>query len=225
MSQIEKFIIRSIPKEQTKEWFKYKHYAKRIPSIRYSFGLYDGDKLIGVCTYGNPISKELCENVCGKKYKNNVLELNRLVVNENLPKNTLSYFVAHTFYKLPQPMIVVSYADTDQNHQGYIYQATNWIYTGLTKNNWDWKEKGTNKHSRTLGGSFSVDYMYAHPERFERIPRSRKHRYIMILASKRLKKRLINLLGYNIEPYPKGDNKRYDASHNTTTQLNMFNGT
>ena len=48
MSQIEKFIIRSIPKEQTKEWFKYKHYAKRIPSIRYSFGLYDGDELIGV---------------------------------------------------------------------------------------------------------------------------------------------------------------------------------
>ena len=47
----------------------------------------------------------------------------------------------------------------------------------------------------------------------------------MILASKRLKKRLINLLSYNIEPYPKGDNKRYDASHNTTTQLNLFNGT
>ena len=47
----------------------------------------------------------------------------------------------------------------------------------------------------------------------------------MILAKKRLRKRMINSLGYEIQPYPKGDNKRYDASHNTTTQLNMFNGT
>ena len=34
---------------------------------------------------------------------------------------------------LPRPMIIVSYSDTRQGHNGYIYQATNWIYTGLPK--------------------------------------------------------------------------------------------
>ena len=28
---------------------------------------------------------------------------------------------------------MVSYADSGMNHCGYIYQATNWIYTGATK--------------------------------------------------------------------------------------------
>ena len=31
--------------------------------------------------------------------------------------------------------LVVSFADCDQNHLGTIYQATNWIYTGVPESN------------------------------------------------------------------------------------------
>ena len=58
MSELEKFNVQSINKDQTKEWLLYKHYAKRIPVIIYSFGLYKEKELVGVCTYGNPISKD-----------------------------------------------------------------------------------------------------------------------------------------------------------------------
>lgn len=44
------------------------HYAGRIPSISYAFGLFDGEKLIGVCTYGTPSSAPLKRGVCGDKY-------------------------------------------------------------------------------------------------------------------------------------------------------------
>jgi len=223
MSELEKFNVQSINKDQTKEWLLYKHYAKRIPVIIYSFGLYKEKELVGVCTYGNPISKELCNNACGEKYRNIVYELNRLVINDGLPKNTLSHFVAQTFYLLPKPIIIVSYADTKQNHNGYIYQATNWIYTGLTQKNYDWRLKGTNKHSRTLNGTYNAEYMSKRPDKFEKVPRSQKHRYFMILASKRLRNRLINNLGYPKQPYPKGDNERYDSSYEVKNkQINLF---
>lgn len=32
------------------------HYAHRLPSISYAYGLYDGSELIGICTYGSPPS-------------------------------------------------------------------------------------------------------------------------------------------------------------------------
>ena len=31
-----------------------------------------------------------------------------------------------------KPKIVVSYADTSKGHVGYVYQATNFIYTGMS---------------------------------------------------------------------------------------------
>ena len=60
MSLFDKYKVKSIPKNQTTEWLLKKHYAHRIPSIVYSFGLYDGIHLVGVCTYGIPTKcKEL----------------------------------------------------------------------------------------------------------------------------------------------------------------------
>lgn len=89
-----KFIVKSIKTEQTKEWLLYKHYAKRMCSVSYSFGLFDDKNIVGVMTIGKPASNSLCIGVCGKENSIYVYELNRLCVNENLPKNTLSFFVS-----------------------------------------------------------------------------------------------------------------------------------
>ena len=65
--------------------------------------------------------------------------------------------------------------------------------------------------------------MNKRPDKFEKVPRSQKHRYFMILASKRLRNRLINNLGYPKQPYPKGDNERYDSSYEVKNkQINLF---
>lgn len=39
-------------------------------------------------------------------------------------------------------LILVSYADSAQGHHGYIYQATNWIYTGISAKRTEWREIG-----------------------------------------------------------------------------------
>ena len=54
------------------------HYARRMPSVSYAFGLYEGERLVGVVTYGQPASPFLCMGVAGKENRKRVLELNRL---------------------------------------------------------------------------------------------------------------------------------------------------
>lgn len=191
----------------TREWLLYKHYAKRIPSISYAFGLYDSNVLNGVCTIGKPASHSLCVGVCGEQNSAYVYELNRLCVNEDLPANSLSFFLGQVLKQLPD-LILVSYADTAQNHNGYIYQATNWIYTGATKERTDiGSEDGT--HSRH----------YSEEDKQFRKNRSSKHRYVYFTGNKRLKKKWKKSLRYTEKPYPKGQNKRYDASHEIRPQL------
>jgi len=203
------FYVRIIESYQTHDWLLHKHYAKRIPSISYSYGLYDDENILqGVITYGKPASPSLCIGVCGKLLSNKVYELNRVCVNEGLPKNTLSFFVSQSLKMLP-PLIIVSYADVAQNHHGYIYQATNWIYTGATKERTDIGiENGT--HSRHYDKK--LDY------KKHRKKRSSKHRYVYFTGTKRDKKIHMKHLNYKTEPYPKGENDRYECNYIPSVQ-------
>lgn len=152
MSLKEVYTVEPIKKELSKEWLLYKHYAKRTPSISFCFGLFKDNILVGVITFGMPPSSTLASSICGEKYKSIVLELNRLVVNDGLDKNALSYFVSNSINQLPKPKIIVSFSDNNMNHNGYIYQATNFIYTGKTSNDSMYIDKdGKEFHFRNLG--------------------------------------------------------------------------
>lgn len=190
-------------------WLLQKHYAKRIPSISYAFGLYDGSALVGVCTYGMPASPFLCMGVCGKEHRHIVLELNRLCV-DSTDKNAASTLVSHSLQLLPKPMIVVSYADKAQGHVGYVYQACNFLYTGETKERTD-MAGADGKHSR-----------HNHGDSTNRTFRSSKHRYVFFVGSKSHKVMLRKALNYDVLAYPKGDAKRYDAGGKVQTQALLF---
>lgn len=227
MSIKEIYSVKSIKYDQTKEWLLYKHYAKRIPPIEYAFGLYDINNIIkGVVTYGTPVSSSL-RQLWDEKYK--LYELNRLVINEGLEKNCLSFLVSKSFTFIKKPSILVSYADTSKYHHGYIYQATNWIYTGLSANRKDYVIDGMEHlHSATIGDlsrgkENRIEYLKnKYGDKLKFIDRPRKHRYFYFIGSKKERKDMLKLLPYKIEPYPKGDNKRYDSSYKVTTQIELF---
>lgn len=201
--------VRLIQREQTKDFILNIHYAHRMPSISWSFGLFEDDELIGVCTYGKPASSNLQKGVCGKDYAKNVQELNRLVLKYNKP-NEASFFVSKTLKMLPKPMIIISYADTEQNHQGIIYQATNFIYTGLSAKRTDWKVRGMeHKHGFTIADEFrgiknrSKAMREKYGTDFYLKERSRKHRYVYFIGSKVEIKKMKRSLNYKIMPYQK----------------------
>lgn len=199
--------VKKIKYEETKDFILNKHYASRMPSITFSFGLFINSKLEGVLTIGKPASNPLCIGVCGKEYSSKVYELNRLITNENLPQNTLSYFVSKCLKFLKnEDLIIVSFADTGMNHNGYIYQATNFLYTGITKERTD-KYMPGNKHAR----HYTEDYKHL------RKVRTAKHRYIYFTNKKN--KEMIRSLKYNILPYPKGINSNYVLGETIKTKI------
>ena len=213
--------VKPIKSFEAEPWLLQKHYAKRIPMIQYAFGLYEENILVGVITYGLPASNNLCIGVCGQEHSEKVLELNRVCLLDN-KKNQASFLVSNSIKLLPKPSIIVSYADTDKGHVGYVYQATNFLYTGLSAKRLDWQIKGyEDKHARHMGKSLA-QIKQDHGDDFYYTERSRKHRYIYFHADKKDKKLLKNLLNYKTEPYPKGNTKRYDSGGSVPTQDLLF---
>lgn len=223
----EKYLVRSIENYLCKEWCLKKHYAKRLPPIEYAFGLFDNLGITqGIVTYGTPVSNTL-RNLWNGTYK--LMELNRLVINEGLEKNVLSFLVSQSLKMLPNPMVIVSYADTSKNHHGYIYQATNWIYTGLSVEFKDYYVKGMEHlHNGTImdmsrGKENRVEWLrQKFGDNLIMIERPRKHRYFTFIGNKKDCKKMKEMLPYKSQPYPKGENKRYDASYKPSTQTKLF---
>lgn len=180
----------TLERSVVKEWCLKYHYAKRVPQISQAFGWKGENGLEAILVIGKPASNALCEGITGKENKSLVWEITRLCARDiSIP---LSQFVGLVLKNLPN-MVLVSYADTAQNHVGYIYQATNWLYTGATKARTDIATKGHSRH-------------YEKAENYpERVPRSSKHRYVTFTGEKRFKKALRGKLKYEIKEYPKYD--------------------
>lgn len=106
--------VERIKKEESYDWILHKHYAYRLPSISYALGLLKNKELMGICTFGMP--PNYIEMEAWQPFE--LLELNRLCVEENLPKNTLSYFVSHAIKLLPRPQVLISYSDMKWGHHG-----------------------------------------------------------------------------------------------------------
>ena len=221
--------VKSIKKELCKEWLLYKHYLKRKTSYTYCFGLFKEKKLVGIITFGNAIPLTMKKSLFGEKYMNLVYELNRLCTNDNLDKNANSFFISQSFKLLPNPMIIVSYADKSFGHNGYVYQAANFIFTGESHTQLDWKLKGKEHlHSRTLMDEFAFEknriekLKEKYGDKLYQVKREAKYRYVYVIANKKQKKQIMKHKRFDVLKYPKGQNKNYDASYKPTTQTELF---
>ena len=202
------FEVVAIDRSEWKQFILNRHYLKRIPQVSLAFGLRNKDNNLieGVCLFGAPASPYPCIGVCGKERAGDVLELNRIALNDGLPKNTGSWFVSRCLKLLPKNSIVISWADTGVGHVGYIYQALNFIYTGCSKARTDMGSKGHSRH-----GSHELP-------RQERTP---KHRYVWFSNKKDAK-----LLKWERFKYPKGDTSKTEGTNvrqeNYSRQNNLF---
>lgn len=181
------------------------HYAKRIPSISYSFGLFEDDTLVGVVCYGTPPSSTLRRGIAGDENIHRVLELNRLCLVNN-KKNEASMLVGRSLRLLPKNKIIVSFADTEQHHLGIVYQATNFKYYGLSAKRTDWKVAGQEHlHGQTIADQFrhlrkgrAAAAREFYGDKFYLKERSRKHRYVYITGNGDY-----SVIKYKEEAYPR----------------------
>lgn len=154
-----------------------------------------------------PLIHRLRTLLCILKIRvNNVTELHRLVVLDNAPTNTESWFIVRALRGLkeyrPNIWAVLSFADTTEGHNGTIYQATNALYTGMSSRARFYRgTEGRLRHPRQSG--HNVTPAEAKEKGWTSEMREAKHRYLFLTPDdKRHKKVLIKLLKLSSLPYP-----------------------
>ncbi|GAG29013.1 unnamed protein product, partial [marine sediment metagenome] len=192
----QRFKIKKIENNTAQEIVVKNHYLHRKAPCSFAFGFFDtNDKnklnqpnLIGVIMYGTPSSAPLRKGLCGIEEKDNVIELTRLWIKDGLPQNVESYLISNTLKKVNKE-IIVSFAEVEQGHLGIVYQASNWIYTGLSAKRTNWVVEGMNKHCQTIADKYtSKELKEKFGEKFKTTNRPRKHRYVYFNCDKRRKK-------------------------------------
>ena len=101
----------------------------------FNFGAYFNGEILGAISYGIPNAKNI-KGIYSQKTQSEFFELTRLALSELCPKFSESRVISVSMRMLkklnPSLRGVITYADTEQNHTGTIYKASNFTYIGLT---------------------------------------------------------------------------------------------
>ena len=209
-TKLEMSVIK-INKSTADKWVGSKHYSRK-PSIFWAgFALVIEGKIQGVVVYGQPSPSIQKFSFIERDFR--LYELSRLVIQTDR-KNAASFLVGNSLKMLDKPCAVVSYADTAHNHCGFVYQATNWIYTGSTKSHdHTYIVDGVRMHPMTIRDKFKVTNLkkWAKDNNIQTEKPKDKHRYFYLCGSTKQKNRMRKKLKYGeCKVYPKLDPIRYD---------------
>jgi len=203
-SPLHRIQVSPIPAQVARTILEKHHYLHSWPGgTKLAFGVFLGQELLGVLTFG--AGPTLAYHMVTGAVPDDCMTLTRLWLSDQLPGNSESRVIGvvlRNFKKHTSLKFLISYADPSQGHRGTIYQATGWMYTGLSSamplyNLGD----GKARHCRSLShayGTHSVKHFANHGVDVKLVPQSSKHRYVYFLdPSCRLR------LNTPILPYPK----------------------
>lgn len=159
MSEVKNYIVQETTfNHSVRKFLKKWHYSDYVNiQAKHTFCLFRNGRfglpeMIGVCIYTRPAGPS-----AGQSYypeaPDKVLELRRLCLVDDTPKNAESFFVGKTLKWLRKNTdweFVLSYADAEQGHTGVIYRASNFNYLGQTKPGKSLEVDGKKFHVRTL---------------------------------------------------------------------------
>ena len=181
------------------------HYSKCMPVGKIvKVGAWEDNKYIGCVLFSRGSNVNI-----GKPFnlgQDECCELTRIALSKHKTFVSEIMVKAFKFLKLKNPKIrlIISYADADQNHEGKIYQATNWIYTGLlnvgTRGAFiihGKKVHNKSVHSKGVIQSLVEVRKHLDPNATEFITKG-KHKYLMPL-DKKMRRQILKLS----KPYPK----------------------
>ena len=180
------------------------HYLHSLPGgTCLAFGVFLGSRLLGALTIGCGPSQAY--RLVDRASRDDCAVLTRLWLDDELPANSESRVIGIVLRALRRSTslaFLISYADPTQGHVGTIYQATGWLYTGLSQATplYDIGD-GIARHSRSLShayGSHSIKHFARHGVAVRKVPQAAKHRYVYFLDPS-----FRHGLNVPVLPYPK----------------------
>ena len=188
------------------------HYSGCLPSGKLvKIGAWEDGRFIGCIIFGRGSSPYL-----GHRYsleQTECVELTRIALTRHI--SPVSRIVSISLRMLskfsPGVRLVVSFASQDAGHHGGIYQAGNWIYSGLTNNAPEYFYRGKRSTDRTVS-QLCVNNRTNKTEMVRRgvlveLTTSPKHRYLMPMD--RDMRKAVSQLS---KPYPKRTKPSSEAS-------------
>lgn len=161
------------------------HYSRSMPTPPIiCIGAWENNKYIGCILFSRGANKNIGK-FAGLSYIE-VCELSRVALSNHVAPVSKILSVALRMLKKKEKglRLIVSYADTNKEHLGVIYQATNWLYAGETPASYLYKDKnGRVWHQRQVSKT-GVKPMYgelrqvAKIDDCEKIYQYGKHRYL-----------------------------------------------
>lgn len=160
------------------------HYSKCMPGAKkvLMVGAWENNRFIGVVIFSPGATANL-----GSPYGLNQFqctELVRIALTHHVSAVSRIVKVAMLFLRKNSPGIrlVVSFADPSQGHSGGVYQAGNWVYSGVSSSTKVYEVSGKIIHPRSLGASdFKKGKKKVLPSNAKKIDMPGKHRYLMPL--------------------------------------------
>lgn len=160
---------------------KHWHYSGSFPaSRRASIGVWEDGEFIGVVVFAKGLLHLADPYGLGE---HEVCELSRVALKEHRTPVTRIISVALRMLRKHSPGIrlVVSFADPLEGHLGKIYQAGNWIYTGMSATTTVYVVGGRRLHRRAfVNKNFGTKAMEI-PKDAVKMKATGKHRYVMPL--------------------------------------------
>jgi hypothetical protein len=188
------------------------HYAKHGGAMAWSYGIWDGPTLAGVVSYNTPTLPAQTA-VFGPELARTVHHMGRLVCAETAPRNTESRLIAASLKlfaeRVPYATAVLTYAAAGEGHVGYVYQATNALYLGMSSSSHYYRDQSGRrrapKQNEGVNGNGNLSIPKALARGWTVHHEPGKHRYLYLLGDRRQKKQLLAQLRHPVLPYPKAD--------------------
>jgi hypothetical protein len=208
MPKVRDMIVAPVSNSDVTEFGNRYHYTGTGGSALWRWGLWDGPVLHGVVAYNLP-TRPVCESVFGPDHFDKVWHMGRLILSEDSPRNSESRLIGGSIKEIARNhanvWAILTYAATDAGHVGYVYQATNAIYTGHSSvEDYFVDADGNIRNRRNLYevSDRTIDQR-AESIGWRRVKGGVKHRYVYILGSKTQRRQRRALLRYPVLPYPK----------------------
>lgn len=212
--------VKEIDYDTAKNLILANEWLGNMGTTRYAFGLFFGPHLAGVVCFGDTAGTNVKSSICGSEHADKVATLCRGACLPWAHPHSASYLISEACRQMTKKgyNIFVAYSDPEAGEIGTVYQASNWLYCGMTNATEKFKTpdgkirdarhvhlltrdrtNGTLKYKRTRAEQKAL--LLA--DGCEFFKGNAKHRYVGIYGNKGEKRILRKALKWNVLPYPK----------------------
>jgi hypothetical protein len=213
-------VVREISYAEARNVILGNEWLGNMGTTEFAFGLFFGGHLAGTVCYGSTAGSSVFKSICGEEHAHEAITLVRGACLHWAHPHSASFLISEACRQMTEKgfHLFVGYSDPEAGEIGTIYQASNWLYCGMTSPKQRYRTTDGKIHdSRQVHGltrdrrGGTTKYKRTRSEQMklllgqgcEFLDGTPKHRYVGLYGDRRMKRLLRSALRWQSLPYPK----------------------